>query len=52
MSERERKIIAFLLGVIFKLSMDRDVDANEVHQLVNLMDEFGTYDLDEEEFRY
>ena len=52
MDARERKIIAFLLGVIFKLSMGQDVDRNEVQQLVNLMDEFDTDDLDKQEFRY
>ena len=52
MNERERKVIAFLLGVIFKLSIGDDVDENETQQILNLMSEFGTSALDEREFRY
>lgn len=52
MNERERKVIAFLLGIVFKLSIDQRIDENEVQQLNNLMDEFDTCELDEREFRY
>lgn len=52
MNERERKVIAFLLGVVFNLSIGRGIDENDVQQISNLMDEFGTCDLDEREFRY
>lgn len=52
MDNDERKVIAFLLGIVFKLSLDQAVNPNELQQLDNLMDEFGTYDLDENEFRY
>ena len=52
MNERERKVIAFLLGIVFKLSVEHAIDENEVQQIENLMDEFGTCDLDEREFRY
>lgn len=52
MDNDERKVIAFLLGVVYKLSIDQDLDFNETQQLYNLMDEFGTDDLDENEFRY
>lgn len=52
MSEEERKVIAFLLGVVHKLAVGEDIDHNEVRQINNLMDEFGTHYLDEQEFRY
>lgn len=52
MNERERKVIAFLLGIIIQLSDGRNIDGNDYQQLNNLADEFGTYDLDEKEFRY
>lgn len=52
MSEYEEKVIAFLLGVVYKLSIGQDLNFGEVQQLDNLMGEFGTYDLDENEFRY
>lgn len=52
MDERERKVIAFLLGVIFDLSIGHAIDENKTMQIDNLMGEFGTYDLDEREFRY
>lgn len=52
MDMHERKVIAFLLGIIFKLSINDPIDPNEVQQIDNLMAEFGTYDLDENEFRY
>ena len=52
MDERERKVIAFLLGIIWKLSIDGPVNKNEVQQICNLMAEFGTDDLDDLEFRY
>lgn len=52
MDDRERKVIAFLLGIIYKLSLDQAVNPNELQQIDNLMGEFGTHDLDEKEFRY
>ena len=52
MNELERKTIAFLLDVIYELSVGHDIDENKVQQIVNLMDEFDTCDLDEREFRY
>ena len=52
MNERERKVIAFLLGVVFELVTDGTIDENKTKQIANLMDEFGTADLDEQEFRY
>lgn len=52
MNERERKVIAFLLDVIFDLSVGDNIDENKMTQLLNLMTEFGTSDLDEREFRY
>lgn len=52
MNEQERKVIAFLLGVVFNLSIGRSIDENDVQQISNLMDEFCTCDLDEREFRY
>lgn len=52
MNERERKVIAFLLGIIFKLSIGDSIDENETTQICNLMSEFHTSDLDDREFRY
>lgn len=52
MNERERKVIAFLIGLIMELSNGRQIDCNDYQQLMNLADEFGTGDLDEKEFRY
>ena len=52
MNERERKVIAFLLGIIFKLSIGEIIDENEITQILNLSSEFGTSELDEREFRY
>ena len=54
MNEEERKVIAFLLGIVFKLSIERgsSITENETQQLSNLMDEYGTDELDEREFRY
>lgn len=52
MDERERKVIAFLLGIIFKLSIGDAIDQNEIQQILNLMSEFGTRDLDAREFNY
>ena len=52
MNERERKVIAFLLGIVTKLTYGCGINDNERKSLENLMDEFGTDDLDEKEFRY
>lgn len=52
MNERERKVIAFLLGIVGKLCYGFPLSDNELHSLDNLMDEFGTDDLDKDEFRY
>ena len=52
MNEREQKVIAFLLGIVFKLSINDALDDNEIQSIRNLMSEFGTNDLDEREFRY
>lgn len=52
MDYRERKVIAFLLGTVYKLSIGIEISMNEAQQLENLASEFGTYDLDENEFRY
>ena len=52
MNDEERKAIAFLLGIVFKLSIGDSIDMNETRQLDNLMDEFGTRELNEREFIY
>lgn len=53
MTERERKMMAFLAGMIMKLSWESpDVSSNEVQQLDNICEELGFYKLDENEFRY
>lgn len=52
MNERERKVIAFLLNIIFKLCYDERINENDTINLCNLMSEFGSSDLDEQEFRY
>lgn len=52
MDERERKMMAFLAGMVWKLANDQWLNMNEVQQLDNIMSELGYQDLDEKEFRY
>ena len=52
MGARERKMMAFLAGMVCKLDNDQWFNMNEVQQLDNIMSELGYQDLDEKEFRY
>lgn len=52
MDERERKMMAFLAGMVWKLANDQWLNMNEVQQLDNIMSELGYQDLDEKESRY
>lgn len=52
MDERERKMIAFLAGMVWRLANGEYPNFNEMRQLDNIMSELGYQDLDENEFRY
>ena len=52
MEERERKMMAFMAGMLWKLATDQELDLNETQQLDNIMCELGFQALDEKEFRY
>ena len=49
MEERERKMMAFMAGMLWKLATDQELDLNETQQLDNIMCELGFQDLDEKE---
>lgn len=50
--DRHLKILAFLSGILAKISQGDQVDENERQQLENIASELGYYDLDSEYFRY
>lgn len=50
--DRHLKILAFLSGILAKISQGDQVDENERKQLENIASELGYYDLDAEYFRY
>lgn len=52
MEERERKMMAFMAGMLWKIANDQWLNLNELQQLDNIMCELGFQDLDEKEFRY
>lgn len=52
MNEDEKKIMAFIVGILIKLTCHQDTNRNEDQSLANIAYELGTYDLDEKEFRY
>lgn len=52
MDEREKKILAFLAGYLYKLSNGMELDFNDDMQLQNILSELGYQDLEPDEFRY
>lgn len=53
MDERERKMLAFLAGCVFKMATQKEpLDANEIQQVENIACELGYYDLEKDEFQY
>ncbi|MBD5543762.1 MAG: hypothetical protein HDR01_05860 [Lachnospiraceae bacterium] len=52
MNEDEKKMMAFIVGILIKLTCHRETNRNEDQSLENIAYELGTYDLDEKEFRY
>ena len=53
MTERERKMMAFIVEMLLKMCWNNPVvSANEIQQLDNIANELGFDDLDENEFRY
>lgn len=52
MDKEDRKVVAFLIGMVMKLADGDCPDFNERQQLENLACEFDYYDLDEKKFRY
>lgn len=52
MNERERKMVAFLAGIICDLSRGLCITDDEIRQIDNIAGELGFSDLDPEEFLY
>lgn len=52
MSEDEKKAFAFILKIVRELSVESHINSNDMQQIQNLCDEYGTEDLKEDEFRY
>lgn len=52
MTEREKKMVAFLAGIIYDLARGLPITDDEIRQVDNIAGEFGFFDLDEKEFMY
>lgn len=52
MTDEERKQMAFLAGMLWKMSTGLDLDDNELQSLDNIASELGFHELDEREFRW
>lgn len=52
MNDRERKMMAFIAGVLDDLARGLVITDDELIQLNNIATELGYLELDEKEFRY
>ena len=52
MREEERKQMAFLAGIRWKLATGQALDDNEIQSLDNIASELGYSQLEEKEFRW
>ena len=50
--DRHLKMLAFVSGILSKLSQNGSLTDNEQQQLDNIASELGYFDLDENHFRY
>lgn len=52
MTDRERKMLAYLARMLWKISIGQSLDHNEDQSLDNIADELGFGEIDEKEFRW
>ena len=52
MNDEERKQMAYLAGMLWKIGTGQTLDGNELQSLDNIASDLGFQDLDEREFRW
>lgn len=52
LTDRERKMLAYLARMLWKISIGQNLDHNEDQSLDNIADELGFNEIDEKEFRW
>ena len=52
MNEEERKMLAYIAGMLLKISSGEILDSNELQSLENIRDYLGFYHIEEDYFRW